>query len=184
MYLADVFNFRGLFQYLGGWIAKLDDGAKSHAQVVLQRAYEVLYHLEQGDYLERSARSQFETRMRLAVGSPEYIHCWSPAVVNLVIELSGALGATRILQNDVWRFVTAAIGSRSAPSSMRDAYKTIIRKYGPGSERPKWLAEVPSGMRKAIQSYWEKSGETVAAYTGAQGSALDSGHNNVRNILI
>jgi hypothetical protein len=47
---------------------------------------------------------------------------------------------------------------------MRDAYKTIVRKYASGSKRPKWLTEVPSGMRKAVESYWEKSGEAVAAY--------------------
>lgn len=164
MYLSDVFNSRGLFQYLGGWVTKLDNGTKPHAHVVLQRAYEVLYHLEQGCYLEHSARSQFETHIPLAVGSPVYVHCWSPLVANLIIELSGALGTIRVLQNDVWKFVTAAVGSRDAPASMRDAYKIIIRKYGTGSKRPKWLAEVPSDMRKAVEYYWVNSGEAVAAY--------------------
>jgi hypothetical protein len=52
----------------------------------------------------------------------------------------------------------------NAPSSMRDAYKAIIRKYGSGSKRPKWFAKIPVAARKAVATYWDESGETVATY--------------------
>jgi hypothetical protein len=165
MYFADVFNGRGLFQYLGGWIGTLSGaGAQARAQIVLQRAYQVLFHLEQCDDLERTARSQFDVHARSITDLPDNLHGWSPLVAGLIIELSGAMGALRILQNDVWMLAAGAASARNAPSSMRDAYKSITQKHAPGLKRPKWLAEVPADVRKAVATYWARSGETVATY--------------------
>jgi hypothetical protein len=164
MYVADVFNSRGLFQYLGGWISDLQDGSRAHAHTLLQRAYQVLFHLELGHDLEQAARSQFAVYAQSLPDSPTSLHCWSPLAAGLAIELSSALVAIRVLQNDAWLLATSAAGVRDAPQSMREAYKTIGQKYNPGSKSPKWLSQVPIGIRRAVAAYWEVSGETVATY--------------------
>jgi hypothetical protein len=164
VYLADIFNSRGFFQYLGGWITTLGSGAMERAHIILQRAYQVNFHLEQGRHLEQAALSQFNAHAHSITGAPRCIQCWSPLVAGLIIELSETLGTLRVLQNEVWMLATAATGARNSPSSMRDAYKTIIRKYGSGSKRPKWTTEIPASVRNAVATYWEASGETIATY--------------------
>ncbi|WP_437571880.1 hypothetical protein [Sorangium sp. So ce542] len=139
-------------------------GANARAQIVLQRAYQVLFHLEQCDHLEQAARSQFNAHARSVTELPDELHGWSPVVAGLIIELSGAMGALRILQNDVWALAAGAAGARNSPSSMRDAYKSIAQKYVAGSKRPRWLAEVPVDVRRAVAAYWESSGERAATY--------------------
>lgn len=137
---------------------------KSHSQVVLQRAYQVLFHLEQCTLLERSARLQFEAHTKSSENLPDILHVWSPLVAGLIIELSGALASLRILQNDVWMLAACAASARDAPSSMKDAYKKLSCKYVTGHKRPKWLTEIPTDVREAITTYWKRSGESVATY--------------------
>lgn len=77
MYFADIFNSMGLFQNLGGWIGTLDGtGTKARTQIVLQRAYQVLFHLEQCDQLERLAREQFDPHVRSIADLPDRIQAW------------------------------------------------------------------------------------------------------------
>lgn len=165
MYTAEVFNSRGLFQRLGGWMPSLSGtGAERRALVVLQRAYQVLFHLEQADHLELVARQQFNAHVRSMGSVPETLRGWSPTVVGLIIEITGALTALRVLQNDVWVLVTNANGARNAPSSMRDASKKLGPKLDKGKKRPGWYGAIPIEVRAAVSSYWQQSGETAALY--------------------
>jgi hypothetical protein len=165
VYFADVLNSRGLFQHLGGWVGASNvAGIQSRSQVVLQRAYQVLFHLEQCAQLEQIARSQFNSHAKSVANLPQTLQGWSPLVAGLIIELSGAMATLRILQNDVWQLATVASDARNAPSSMRDAFKNISRKYAAGERRPKWLMVVPQEIRQFITTYWASSGESVAVY--------------------
>jgi hypothetical protein len=165
MYFAEIFNSIGLFQNLGGWIGTLDGtGTKARTHIVLQRAYQVLFHLEQCDHLERLAREQFDPYARSIADLPDCIHAWSPLVANLMIELSAALGALRILQNEVWMLAASASGVKDAPASMRKAYKAISQKNSRGSTGQRLSTDIPDDVRNAIAKYWTNSGETMAAY--------------------
>lgn len=155
----------GLFQHLGGWIGTLDEtGAKARTHIVLQRAYQVLFHLEQCDHLERLAREQFDPHARSIADLPDCIQAWSPLVANLIIELSATLGALRILQNEVWMLAASASGVKDPPASMRKAYKAMSQKTGLGSKRQRLSTTVPTDVQNAVAMYWTGSGEALAAY--------------------
>jgi len=154
-----------LFQHLGGWAGAPNPiGIQSRSKAVLQRAYQVLYHLEQCEKLARTAKSQFHSHTKSIENLPHALHGWSPLVAGLIIELSGAMTVLRILQNDVWQLTTTVTGVRNAPPSMRDASKDISKKYPNGNQRPRWLTEMPLEVRELITTYWRCSGELVAAY--------------------
>lgn len=133
MYFADVLNSRELVQHLGGWVgAQNAAGIKSRSQVVLQRAYQVLFHLDQGIQPEQAARFQFHSHAKSTKNLPQIPQGWSPLVAGLIIELSGAMAALRILQNDVWLLAASTVSARNAPLGMRDAFKDMSRKYAVG----------------------------------------------------
>lgn len=166
MYSAIALNSMGLFQHLGGWAGAPNEiGVQSRSKAVLQRAYQVLYHLEQCEKLAHTAKSQFHSHTKPIENLPHALHGWSPLVAGLIIELSGAMTALRILQNDVWQLTTTVAGVRNnPPSSISDAFKALSKKYPKGNQRPRWLTEVPSEVRELITTYWTCSGKLVAAY--------------------
>jgi len=165
MYLAAVLNERRLFQHVGGWMPALKArGAGKRVQVILRRAHQVLFHLQQAEAIASVALAQFSAHSGRLVPCPQSLHGWSPLVETIVIELSGALGALRVLQNECWQLLAAAFGARNAPSSMRDAYKTLAKPSTSGQKRAKWVSEIPVHVRHGVLSYWRSSGELIADY--------------------
>ena len=139
-------------------------GAERRALMVLQRAYQVLFHLEHADQLELTARTQFSAHVQNMGTVTRTLRGWSPTVVGLIIEITAALSALRVLQNDVWVLVANAHGARNAPKSMRDASRKLGTKSGKGAKRPAWYGAVPADVRTAVALYWQRSGETAALY--------------------
>lgn len=193
MFFADALNAKGLFQRIGGWIAAPNaEALHGRCNVVLQRAHQVTFHLDQCAHLENLALQQFQAHLKGERDLPPLIHGWSPLVSFVIIELSGALSALRILQNDVWAVATSAAGARNAPSSIRDAYNTFSRKLGTGNKPPRWVAEVPVEIRRLVTSYWETSGHLIASYRDvdqhhdvlARGAMLLIGDDHLRRVSV
>lgn len=165
MYIADYLNSRGLFQRTGGWMTAADMKARGHAfSVLLQRASQSLFHLDQCDQLRMQALGQFSTHLGRESVLPTSLHAWSPLVSGLIVELSGLLAALRVMQNDAWSLISSASGSRDTPASIRDACATFVRQYGHGNKRPRWLGLIDGETRRLIVNYWEESGCALANY--------------------
>ena len=99
--------------------------------VMLQRASQVLFHLDQCGVLSAQAIAQFSAHLQKEPQLPSSLYAWSPLVSGLIVELSGALAALRIMQNDAWgHFVD--VRRSDTPSSIRDAYPILLSKYGHG----------------------------------------------------
>ncbi|MGJ0514617.1 MAG: hypothetical protein ACR65O_02565 [Methylomicrobium sp.] len=165
MYIAAYLNSRGLFQRTGGWMVQPGVNSQSrHFAVLLQRASQILFHLEQSEQLKVSATEQFAAHLRNEPSLPESLHAWSPIVSGLIIELSGALAALRVMQNDAWGLISAITGLRDTPTSYREAYTKFVRDYGKGNKKPKWLNGFDEEIRKLLVDYWKYSGGNLADY--------------------
>jgi hypothetical protein len=164
MYLADAFNSLGLFQSMGGLLEASPEGSTAQRAIrtMLQRAYMALVHIEQCSSLASQALSQFARLMPHVEGSPSQLRAWSPMVADVLVELSAAMAALRILQDAVWRVAFAK--SPDGRASMHDAYKALSRHYAKGEKRPPWVSTIPSPIRKAIVDYWQNEGARLAAY--------------------
>jgi hypothetical protein len=133
-------------------------------QVILRRAHQVMYHLQNLGTCEAAARAQFNTHVSRVTPNAPTLYGSSPLVECLVIELSEAFAALRILQNESWQFLTAAFGVLDAPPSMRDAFKAMSRPRRQGEKRARWMARVPQEAAQAVMAYWRSCGELVATY--------------------
>jgi len=162
MHLPHAFNARGLFQYLAGWMRHRPHTVEGRAHKVLQRAYQVLYHLDKADELATVAFGQFTAWASSAGTLPENIHGWSPQTAAVIIGLSAAFRAIRILQNEAWMLARDAHGvhASNAPKSMHDAYKGI-RPLRDGRQKA-WTRSIPLPVRQAISDYWTTSGNRLA----------------------
>lgn len=135
-----------------------------HFAILLQRASQVLFHLDQSEQLRTAATEQFAAHLRNEASLPEALHAWSPLTTGLIVELSGAFAALRVMQNDAWGLISAMSGVRNTPASFRDAYAKFVRNYGKGNKRPSWLDGFEHDMRKLLVEYWEHSGRKLADY--------------------
>lgn len=165
MYVANLFNSRGYFQRTSGWMQmpSTSSGGRAFA-VVLQRAGQVLFHLDQCKQLHAHALAQFCSHLQREPYLPASLHAWSPVVSGLIVELSGALAALRVMQNDSWGLISAVSGARDTPASIRDAHATLVRRYGHGNKRPRWLETIDQETKSRVVNYWEMSGVHLANY--------------------
>ncbi len=132
--------------------------------VILQRATQVLFHLDQCGSIRTQAIAQFSAHLQKEPQLPSSLHAWSPLVSGLIVELSGALAAIRVMQNDTWCLIASMCGARDTPSSIRDACAIFLRDSKHGNKRPKWLDAFNAETRNLIVSYWDTSGFQLANY--------------------
>lgn len=130
--------------------------------IMLQRATQILYHLDQCKSLHAQSIAQFSSYIQKEPKPPTSLRAWSPLVSGLIVELSGALATIRVMQNDTWHLISTMSGARDAPSSIADAYKAFVSKSG--KEPPKWLRTIDMRTKDIIVNYWETSGSQLANY--------------------
>ena len=163
MYFADALNQNNLYQQLGGWLPKLQAPAQNRAHSLLQRAHQAFAHLFSVDEMRRIALGQFNQQFPSLVGQPRRVHAWSPMVANLLVSLSAAFAALRVLQNESWMFAAAVYNAKNAPTSLRDAYGKMGRR-GQGQKRATWVTALPPEVRNPFCDYWAQSGRQLADY--------------------
>lgn len=153
MYVQALFNQRGLFQHVGGWLAKTKQDDKFPIQQMLFHASCVYLAMNKLESLKRQCEDQFdEYRSRLGE-THDRIAFFSPQFLEMLIELSPCFAALRLAQNDVLRAVERALPLKSSiPSSMHDAIKSI-HKYG-----------LPTEIVDRTMQYWEGSGKNLKHY--------------------
>ncbi|MEI9937283.1 MAG: hypothetical protein WDO69_08650 [Pseudomonadota bacterium] len=134
------------------------------AQRVLQRSYHALMHVTQSERIRDDAIEQFRGRFTTLEGTPARVHAWSPLVADLVVELSAAFAALRILQNEVWGLAAAAAGATSFPPSVHDACNKLRASTAKGTKRATWITPIPPEVRKLFTAYWAQDGERLANY--------------------
>jgi hypothetical protein len=129
----------------------------------LQRAHQALFHLDEAERLELLAREQF-ARFSPQLGVAEgRLQGSSPIISAVILHVSSGLGALRVMQNETWQLVAAAVHAVGAPSSMHEAYNGLARTAA-SRKRPRWADQIPAALREATLAYWEHSGKTVAAH--------------------
>ena len=157
MYVQAAFNAQGLFQYVGGWIEQTREETKRPIQEMLFHASSAFVHMTKAKKLKAQCEAQFDEcleRFRDRIGDTHArIAFFSPALLEMLIELSPCFAALRLAQNDVLRAVERALPLKSSiPSSMHDAVKSI-HTYG-----------LPTEIVDRTMQYWEGSGKNLKHY--------------------
>ena len=157
MYSADALNRNRMYQFMPEWIKVLDSPSKSQrSEMVLQRAYQVIFHLDNCTHLRNVASTQLERYTLNIEGEPDIIQVWSPDISNLIVNFLAAVSVLRLLQNETWRMISTAYRLKNSPKSMRDAHKCMLRGI--------WSQFLPNGVKSMICEYWESAGSKLAAY--------------------
>ena len=157
MYVQAVFNAQGLFQHVGGWIAQSTQDKKRPIQEMLFHASSAFVHMTKGKKLKAECEAQFDEhldRYRDRIGDThDRIAFFSPALLEMLIELSPCFAALRLAQNDVLRAVASALSlKKSIPGSMHDALNSI-QTYG-----------LPTDIVDRTMQYWEDNGGKLKDY--------------------
>ena len=153
MYVQALFNQRGLFQHVGGWLAKTKQDDKFPIQQMLFHASCVYLAMNKLESLKRQCEDQFDEYRNRLGETHDRIAFFSPQFLEMLIELSPCFAALRLAQNDVLRAVERALPLKSSiPSSMHDAIKSI-HKYG-----------LPTEIVDRTMQYWEGSGKNLKHY--------------------
>jgi len=153
MYVQALFNQRGMFQHVGGWLAKSGQADKFPIQQMLFHASCVYLAMNKLESLKRQCEDQFDEYRNRLGETHDRIAFFSPQFLEMLIELSPCFAALRLAQNDVLRAVERALPLKSSiPSSMHDAIKSI-HKYG-----------LPTEIVDRTMQYWEGSGKNLKHY--------------------
>ena len=153
MYVQAIFNAQGLFQHVGGWLAKTEQADKFPIHQMLFHASCVYLAMNKLESLKRQCEAQFDEYKNRLGETHDRIAFFSPQFLEMLIELSPCFAALRLAQNDVLRAVERALPLKSSiPSSMHDAVKSI-HTYG-----------LPTEIVDRTMQYWEGSGKNLKHY--------------------
>ncbi len=153
MYIASLFNQAGLFQHVGQWHSNSPYEEQRKVEEFLFRATSAYLHLLRMEALRDSCVRQYHQHKGELIGGNKRIVFWSPALVELINEVSPFISAVRIMQDMI--VPLAAVGQKikaSVAFSLSDAINQL-GKYGFQEE-----------IRSAITAYWSKSGVDLRAY--------------------
>jgi len=157
MYLASLFNDRGLFQYLNGWVSQVEGEARAHREAKVEEVYfratSVLIALDRMEHMDEACVREFEAFESECEIKDDRIVFWSPRLVGMLNELPATLSALRIMQNALLPTFTAGRrNAASVPSSLHDAIKKAHQ------------IALPDEMKSRVLDYWHRGGNRLKDY--------------------
>jgi len=157
VYVASIFNERGLFQHLNGWVSQADGEAQARRQVkadqVYFRATSVLLALDRMVQLDEACVQEYGDFEVDADVKDDRIIFWSPRLVGILNELPSALSALRIMQNAV--LPTLAAG-RDKPVSVASSLHEAVKKAH--------QIALPEPLKNRVLDYWHRGGNRLKEY--------------------
>jgi hypothetical protein len=153
MYIASIFNRKGLFQHVGGWMSKCEITEQHDLQVFLFRATSALLNFNRMYVLSQICVEQYRERKQHLENNCTKIVFWSPTFVELLNEFSPFLSAMRIMQNMILPLAARAKKLKcSMPSSLAEGMKKLD-SYGLGDD-----------ICSVIREYWNGNGKEIKGY--------------------
>lgn len=153
MYVQAVFNAQGLFQHVGGWLKQTKQDDKKPIQELLFNASCAFLAISRIEILKKRCEEQFdEYRDRLG-DTHDRIAFFSPAFLEMLVELTPAFAGLRLAQNDVLPALGKALKLKCEIAvSMNDACKKL-EYYG-----------LPSEIVERTLDYWNNHGKKLKGY--------------------
>ncbi|QQR75037.1 MAG: hypothetical protein IPJ17_05500 [Holophagales bacterium] len=154
MYIAQHFNQARLFQRVAAWDGSQKIDVRGHqppTALLLHRASAAFLFLERMAILANACRAQFERfRSRLALATAR-ISFWSPALAELLFELSPFLTTMVVLQNSLLAAAASQIGR---PGTVPASLNEFLKKRSHYT----WF---DGAVATLLQGYWDDGGRTL-----------------------
>ncbi len=153
MYVQAIFNAQGLFQHVGGWLAKTEQADKFPIHQMLFHASCVYLAMNKLESLKRQCEAQFDEYKNRLGETHDRIAFFSPQFLEMLIELTPCFSTLQLAQNDVFPAVQKRLKLKCQIA--KDMYKVVsnIDCYN-----------LPPEVVARTKSYWETSGKRVKPY--------------------